>query len=128
MQPSERRRGTRPTSSSSAARACSPIAIPARRPCSSSGRSPSSRARPRSSRRSGGRTSTSGLHELAAERFAAIVEADPLAHYAHFGLGLSRAPASAIRAAARRHLRMAVLLKPDDETYQRALERLGDAA
>ena len=32
-----------------------------------------------------------GSHELAAERFAAIVEADPLAHYAHFGLGLARA-------------------------------------
>ena len=31
-----------------------------------------------------------GSHELAAERFAAIVEADPVAHYAHFGLGLSR--------------------------------------
>jgi hypothetical protein len=26
-----------------------------------------------------------GSHELAAERFAAIVEADPVAHYAHFG-------------------------------------------
>ena len=68
-----------------------------------------------------------GQHSLAAERFGAIVEADPLAHYAHFGLGLSRlrlgdAPA------ARRHLRMAVFLKPENEAYQAALARLGDAA
>lgn len=68
-----------------------------------------------------------GLHALAAERFAAIVEADPLAHYAHFGLGLSRARLGDARAA-RRHLRMAVFLKPENESYQKALARLGDAA
>ena len=49
-----------------------------------------------------------GSHELAAERFAAIVDADPVAHYAHFGLGLARARLGDVRAA-RRHLRMAVL-------------------
>ncbi len=66
-----------------------------------------------------------GEHALAADRFAAIVEADPLAHYAHFGLGLARARlADAL--AARRHLRMAVFLKPDNESYQRALARLRD--
>jgi tetratricopeptide (TPR) repeat protein len=68
-----------------------------------------------------------GSHELAAERFAAIVEADPLAHYAHFGLGLSRARLGEVEDA-RRHLRMSVFLKPDNEAYQRALEGLGDAA
>jgi len=68
-----------------------------------------------------------GDHALAAERFAAIVDADPLAHYAHFGLGLSRARLGDA-AAARRHLRMAVFLKPDNEEYQQALARLGDAA
>jgi Flp pilus assembly protein TadD len=68
-----------------------------------------------------------GSHALAAERFAAIVEADPLAHYAHFGLGLSRARLGDARAA-RRHLRMAVFLKPENESYQRALARFGDAA
>lgn len=68
-----------------------------------------------------------GEHGLAAERFAAIVEADPVAHYAHFGLGLSRARLGDA-VGARRHLHLAVLLKPDSETYQRALERLGDAA
>lgn len=68
-----------------------------------------------------------GLPDLAAERFGAIVEADPLAHYAHFGLGLSRGRLGDTRAA-RRHLRMAVFLKPENQSYQRALERLGDAA
>jgi tetratricopeptide (TPR) repeat protein len=68
-----------------------------------------------------------GDHERAAERFGAIVDADPLAHYAHFGLGLSRARLGDV-SAARRHLRMAVFLKPDNEAYQRAFERFGDAA
>ena len=68
-----------------------------------------------------------GDHASAADRFAAIVEADPVAHYAHFGLGLSRARMGDL-VAARRHLRMAVLLKPESEAYQRAWERLGDAA
>src|SRR5688500_4749822 len=68
-----------------------------------------------------------GSHDLAAARFAAIVDADPLAHDAHFGLGLSRARLGDVRAA-RRHLRMAVFLKPENESYQRALARLGDAA
>lgn len=68
-----------------------------------------------------------GSHALAADRFAEIVDANPLAHYAHFGLGLSRARLGD-RRAARRHLRMAVFLKPDSDDYQRALARLGDAA
>ena len=68
-----------------------------------------------------------GSHELAADRFAAIVEADPVAHYAHFGLGLSRARLGDV-VGARRHLHIAVLLKPDSETYQRAFERFGNAA
>ena len=68
-----------------------------------------------------------GSHAIAAERFAAIIEADPLAHYAHFGLGLSRARLGDARAA-RRHLRMAVFLKPENESYQRAFGRFGDAA
>jgi tetratricopeptide (TPR) repeat protein len=68
-----------------------------------------------------------GSHELAAERFGEIVDADPLAHYAHFGLGLSRARLGDARSALR-HLRMAVFLKPENESYQRALDRLGDAA
>lgn len=68
-----------------------------------------------------------GDHQSAADRFGAIVETDPVAHYAHFGLGLSRARLGDL-VAARRHLRMAVLLKPENDAYQRALNRLGDAA
>jgi len=68
-----------------------------------------------------------GDHAAAAERFAAIVDADPLAHYAHFGLGLSQGRLGDTNGA-RRHLRMAVFLKPDNESYQRALGRLGDAS
>ena len=68
-----------------------------------------------------------GAHGLAADRFAAIVDADPVAHYAHFGLGLARSRLGDVMAA-RRHLRMAVLLKPENEAYQRALARLGDVA
>jgi tetratricopeptide (TPR) repeat protein len=68
-----------------------------------------------------------GSFELAADHFAAIVDADPVAHYAHFGLGLSRARLGD-RMVARRHLRMAVLLKPENEAYQAALARFMDAA
>ena len=64
-----------------------------------------------------------GQPALAAERFGAIVERDPVAHYAHFGLGLSCGRLGD-RRAARRHLKLAVLLKPESEDYQRALRRL----
>jgi tetratricopeptide (TPR) repeat protein len=64
-----------------------------------------------------------GAHAKAAERFQAIIDADPLAHYAYFGLGLSRARLGD-PVAGRRHLRMAVFLKPDNEDYMRALRRL----
>jgi tetratricopeptide (TPR) repeat protein len=67
-----------------------------------------------------------GAHDRAAETFQAIIDANPLAHYAHFGLGLSRTRLGDL-AAGRRHLRMAVFLKPEYEDYRRALRRL-DAA
>lgn len=67
-----------------------------------------------------------GEHGKAADLFQAIVDADPLAHYAHFGLGLSRIRLGDA-AAGRRHLRMAVFLKPENDDYRRALRRL-DAA
>ena len=63
-----------------------------------------------------------GAHALAADRFREIVDRDPLAHYAHFGLGLSEARLGH-RRLARRHLRMAVRLKPESEDYRRALDR-----
>jgi tetratricopeptide (TPR) repeat protein len=64
-----------------------------------------------------------GAHAKAAEQFQAIIDADPLAHYAYFGLGLSRARLGD-KVAGRRHLRMAVFLKPENEDYQRALRRV----
>jgi Tfp pilus assembly protein PilF len=67
-----------------------------------------------------------GAHARAADTFQSIIEANPLAHYAHFGLGLSRTKLGDA-AAARRHLRMAVFLKPENEDYRLALRRI-DAA
>lgn len=64
-----------------------------------------------------------GSHALAAERFQEIVDGNPLAHYAHFGLGLSRQRLGDARAA-RNHLRMAVFLRPEIEDYRRALDRV----
>jgi tetratricopeptide (TPR) repeat protein len=64
-----------------------------------------------------------GDHQLAADRFREIVDRDPLAHYAHFGLGLSEERLGHLRTA-HRHLWMAVFLKPEIEDYRRALERL----
>jgi tetratricopeptide (TPR) repeat protein len=64
-----------------------------------------------------------GAHAKAAEQFQAIIDADPLADYAYFGLGLSRARLGD-KVAGRRHLRMAVFLKPENEDYRRALRRV----
>lgn len=64
-----------------------------------------------------------GDHVRAAERFSAIVERDPLAHYAHFGLGLSRNRLGDAESGLW-HLRMAVFLKPENPDYQRALRRV----
>ena len=63
----------------------------------------------------------------AAERFRSIVEINPLDHYAHFGLGLT-CKRLGQQTAARRHLRMAVFLRPSSEDYRRALRRLESAA
>lgn len=64
-----------------------------------------------------------GSHDRAANCFQAMVDANPLADYAHFGLGLSRSRLGD-PGAGRRHLRMAVFLKPENDDYRRALERL----
>jgi tetratricopeptide (TPR) repeat protein len=64
-----------------------------------------------------------GDHQLAADRFREIVERDPLAHYAHFGLGLAEERLGNT-GLARQHLWMAVFLKPEIDDYRRALERL----
>jgi Tfp pilus assembly protein PilF len=64
-----------------------------------------------------------GAPEKAADRFQAIIDADPLAHYAHFGLGLSRVRLGDLKSG-RHHLRWAVFLRPEIEDYRRALRRV----
>jgi len=64
-----------------------------------------------------------GAHDRAAETFQEMVDANPLADYAHFGLGLSHGRPGDRRLAPR-HLESAVFLKPENDDYQRALRRL----
>ena len=64
-----------------------------------------------------------GAHDRAADAFQTMVDANPLADYAHFGLGLSHVRLGD-RVRARRHLEMAVFLKPENADYVRALRRL----
>ncbi|HET8570896.1 MAG TPA: tetratricopeptide repeat protein [Candidatus Limnocylindria bacterium] len=64
-----------------------------------------------------------GQAALAADRFRQIVDRDPVAHYSHFGLGLAYRRLGETDAA-RRHLKLAVALKPENEDYRRALGRL----
>jgi tetratricopeptide (TPR) repeat protein len=64
-----------------------------------------------------------GAHDRAAEAFQEMVDANPLADYAHFGLGLSQVRLGD-RQRARQHLEMAVFLKPENDDYVRALRRL----
>jgi len=66
----------------------------------------------------------SGQPDRARETFEALLEVDPSAHYAHYGL------AQALRKLGRRdeartHLRLACALDPRSELYRGALARLG---
>lgn len=65
----------------------------------------------------------SGQFDRARETFEAMLEIDPSAHYAHFGL------AQALKRLGRRdeagtHLRLAVALSPETALYREALGRL----
>ena len=62
----------------------------------------------------------SGRYSAAESEFQAAVEIDPVNDYAHFGLGLCRLKAGD-RDLARGHLRLAVVMRPDNDDYQRAL-------
>ena len=68
----------------------------------------------------------SGQHEGSRETFAALLEIDPSAHYAHYALGQSLKQLGRIKEA-RTHLRLAVALSPDSKLYSGALARLGAA-
>jgi Flp pilus assembly protein TadD len=69
-----------------------------------------------------------GRFPAAGQEFAAAVELDPVNDYAHFGLGLALLK-QGDRTGARRHLKLAVAMRPDQADYRAALDRaLVDAA
>jgi len=68
----------------------------------------------------------SGQHEGSRDTFAALLEIDPSAHYAHYALGQSLKQLGRTKEA-RTHLRLAVALSPDSKLYSGALARLGPA-
>ena len=64
----------------------------------------------------------SGRVEAAKVEFEKVLELDPVNDYAHFGLGLCLLR-SGDRDGARGHLKMATIMRPDEEAYQDALRR-----
>jgi Flp pilus assembly protein TadD len=58
--------------------------------------------------------------DAAAAEFATALELDPVNDYAHFGLGLALRRTGDV-VGARRHLRIAVVMRPDNADYQHAL-------
>ena len=66
----------------------------------------------------------SGQTERARETFEALLEVDPSAPFAHYGLGQSLKRLGRTREA-RTHLRLACALAPKSELYRGALARLG---
>jgi Flp pilus assembly protein TadD len=65
----------------------------------------------------------SARYAAAAAEFAMAVELDPVNDYAHFGLGLAMIRTGDVTGA-RRHLRIATVMRPDRDEYQRALADL----
>jgi Flp pilus assembly protein TadD len=59
-------------------------------------------------------------YEDAAVEFARTVDLDPVNDYAHFGLGLALRHTGDL-VGARRHLRIATVMRPDNSDYQHAL-------
>ena len=64
-----------------------------------------------------------GRPDAAAAEFAEALEIDPSNDYAHFALGLCLAR-SGKRARAVGHLRLAVAMRPEVDSYRQALDRL----
>jgi Flp pilus assembly protein TadD len=58
--------------------------------------------------------------DAAAAEFATAVELDPVNDYAHFGLGLALRKTHDL-VGARRHLRIAAAMRPDNPDYRRVL-------
>ena len=67
-----------------------------------------------------------GRPDAARAEFEAALEIDPANDYAHFGLALCLERTGEL-ATARGHAKLAVVMRPEDENYRRALERI-DAA
>jgi Flp pilus assembly protein TadD len=63
-----------------------------------------------------------GRFPAASSEFARAVEIDPVNDYAHFGLGLCLLRRGD-RDAARGHLKLATIMRPDAEEYQAALRQ-----
>jgi Flp pilus assembly protein TadD len=68
-----------------------------------------------------------GRFPKAGEEFAAAVDLDPVNDYAHFGLGLALLK-QGDRVGARRHLKLAVAMRPDNADYRAALDKAVDKA
>jgi len=66
-----------------------------------------------------------GRFPAAGREFAAVIELDPVNDYAHFGLGLSLSR-QGDRVGARRHLKLAVAMRPDQPDYRGALAKVVD--
>jgi Flp pilus assembly protein TadD len=64
----------------------------------------------------------SGQIDSAREEFEKVVELDPVNDYAHFGLGMCLLRMGD-RDGARRHLKLATIMRPDAEAYQAALRQ-----
>jgi Flp pilus assembly protein TadD len=65
-----------------------------------------------------------GRFPAAADEFGHAIDLDPVNDYAHYGRGLSLLRVGD-RAGARRHLKLAVAMRPRDE-YREALAQVGD--
>jgi Tfp pilus assembly protein PilF len=70
---------------------------------------------------------SSGRPVLARAEFEAALEIEPANDYAHFGLALCLERSGEI-ATARGHAKLAVVMRPQDENYRRALERIDRAS
>jgi Flp pilus assembly protein TadD len=69
----------------------------------------------------------SGRFSQAREEFERAVEIEPVNDYAHFGLGLCLIRRGD-RLGARRHLKLAVAMRPDHPDYRAALARVAEDA
>ena len=97
-----------------------------RRRCSSAPAT-SSPTRARCARRSPGPTSAAAASPRRGEEFERAVEIDPVNDYAHFGLGLCLLRRGD-RIGARRHLKLAVAMRPDQPDYRAALAAVAEDA